>query len=245
MNHHAIQPCDLEAIITLPESLRSEQCYNDIQHSMLVILFRHALKAVRAGNLKYTDMLMDNITIYLYIHFLAEEEGMAFSMNKGIYDRQVVAAHAAKHLRFLDYWTDEIYASHKSGRLTWTQRYEGLETFYARIIQHIDEDDQNTYGVKLNHEDKNHCSESAFVARSNIPLSPLMAGALETVTILEPRAARLIDTERLAHLASAPLADVCLTDLDTPLIGSGGTSLRDRFYRAKKGLASRPFTTWH
>lgn len=245
MNHHAIQPCELEAIITLPESLRSEQCYNDIQHSMLVILFRHALKAVRAGNLRYTDMLMDNITIYLYIHFLAEEEGTAFSMSKGIYDRQAVAAHAAKHLRFLDYWTDEIYAPHKSDSLTWTQRYESLEQFYARIIQHIDDDDQNTYGAKLEHDDKNHRSESAFVARSNIPLSPLMAGALETVNILEPRAARLIDVERLAALARAPLADVCLTELDTPLIDSGETSLRDRFYSAKTGLAARRFMTTH
>lgn len=230
MNYNAIEASDLETILTLPEHLRSEQCYNDIQHSMLVILFRHAMKAIRAGNATYTDMLMDNITIYLYIHFLAEEEGMAYSMSKGIYDRDQVSAHTEKHLVFLDHWMQNIYKPHKADESTWTQRYSAIESFYGQVINHIDHDDQSTYGAKKDHADKNHRAESAFVARSNIPLSPLMRGAVETVKHLNPEAARLLNTEQMNALAFEPLGEVNLVDLDEPLIQTGRTSLRDRFY---------------
>lgn len=239
MDYTAIQASELEAIITLPENLRSEQCYNDIQHSMLVILFRHAMKAIRAGNRAYTDLLMDNITIYLYIHFLAEEEGMVFSMDKGIYDRDTVATHATGHLKFLDFWMDKIYKPHKSGEMAWSDHYAELENYYGLIIKHIDEDDQNTYGAKLVHDDKNHRAESAFVARSNIPLSPLMAGAFETLKQLAPDAARLIDTSKLSELALRPLPEMNLIELDEPLIASGAPCLRDRFHARMASQGAR------
>lgn len=239
MDYKAIQASELEAIITLPEELRSEQCYNDIQHSMLVILFRHAMKAVRAGNAVYTDLLMDNITIYLYIHFLGEEEGMVFSMDKGIYDRDTVAEHAGTHLKFLDFWMDSIFKPHKAGTLSWSKRYEALDNYYGLLIKHIDEADQATYGAKLIHDEKNHRAESAFVARSNIPLSPLMAGAFETVKHLDVNAARLIDTSKLAALALQPLPQMNLIELDEPLISTGAPCLRDRFH-ASMGYQGGP-----
>jgi len=230
MNYKDIEASQLESIITLPDHLRSEQCYNDIQHSMLVILFRHGMKAVRAGNAAYTDLLMDNITIYLYIHFLAEEEGMVFSMEKGIYDRETVSEHTNTHIKFLDFWMNDIYKPHKSGKSTWSDRYNGLEKFYSLLIKHIDEVDQETYGAKLIHDDKNHRAESAFVARSNIPLSPMMAGAYDTVKQLEPEAARLINTSKLSDLAMKPLPQMNLIELDEPLISTGTPCLRDRFH---------------
>lgn len=230
MNYSTIEASELETILILPEHLRSEQCYNDIQHSMLVILFRHAMKAIRSGNVKYTDLLMDNITIYLYIHFLAEEEGMVYSTAKGIYDRNRVSGHAQKHLAFLDHWMQKIYKPHKDASSTWSERYSLLEDYYARLIEHIDHEDQNTYGAKLEAADKNHRAESAFVARSNIPLSPLMRGAVETVRHLNPEAARLLNAEQMNDLAFEPLGDVTLMDLDEPLNASGRPSLRDRFY---------------
>ena len=230
MDYTAIQASELEAIVTLPEELRSEQCYNDIQHSMLVILFRHAMKAVRSGNAGYTDLLMDNITIYLYIHFLGEEEGMVFSMDKGVYDRETVAEHAQTHLKFLDYWLESIFKPHKAGTLTWAERYAELDKYYGLLIKHIDEADQATYGAKLIHDDKNHRAESAFVARSNIPLSPLMVGAFDTVKQLDASAARLIDKSKLSNLALQPLPAMNLIELDKPLVEEGTPCLRDRFH---------------
>lgn len=239
MDYKAIQASNLEAIITLPEELRSEQCYNDIQHSMLVILFRHAMKAIRAGNRVYTDLLMDNITIYLYIHFLAEEEGMVFSMSKGIYDRDVIAAHTGLHITFLDFWMDNIYKPHKTGQMPWSSHYSALDNYYGMLIKHIDDQDQSTYGTKLVHDDKNHRAESAFVARSNIPLSPLMVGAVETVRILNPEAAKLLNTDKLSDMAMRPLPKMNLIELDKPLIQGGRPCLRDRFH-ARMGETSYP-----
>ncbi len=85
----------------LPSDKITEHWYNDLQHVMFVILFRRADRALaeeRSAGLAY---LMDMTTLYLYVHFLHEEEGMAYSLVHGGHDRERVRRHTSTHLDFL------------------------------------------------------------------------------------------------------------------------------------------------
>lgn len=133
---------ELVKIKDLPDFLRTNHCYNDLQHAMLVILFRHGLVALGDDNTRYAHQLIDNISLYLYIHFLNEEEGMAFNMTRDLVDRDGLAEHSEMHIDFLDTWNASVLMPYKNGQTTTEQLRQALGEFYNVIINHIDHTDQ-------------------------------------------------------------------------------------------------------
>ena len=128
---------ELLTIQDLPEYLRTDHCYNDLQHAMLVILFRHALTALKNRKTRYADQVLDNATLYLYIHFLNEEEGMVYKSQTGLIDRDNLKEHCEMHVSFLEYWKSQILMPHKSGAADVDKTIEGISKYYNLIINHI------------------------------------------------------------------------------------------------------------
>ncbi len=224
----ALSVQDLVKIQDLPTFLRTEHCYNDLQHAMLVILFRHCLTALDEDNMKFTNKIIDNITLYLYIHFLNEEEGMGFNTTLGLIERDDLALHSEMHIHFMEFWKNTLLMPYKNREATAQQTSDSLAEFYNRLIEHIDETDKATYGAQvLSQERVRH--ELARVSKTNMPMSPFMVGAFETVSILDPETAAVMDTQRMSPLALQPLGRLDLVaDVGCVLQGSKG-SLRDQF----------------
>lgn len=213
----------------LPSDLRTEHWYNDLQHTMFVILFRHALSSLAAGNRQKSETMIDTITMYLYIHFLDEEEGLAFSLSRGHFDRDFIADHTGKHVRFVDYWRDQVFLPFKSQTIGDTRLYDEVEKYYDLILAHIRDTDQFTYGIHSEHA-AFHRTEISRIATSRLPLSPFMAGAYEVLEILCPEAARLLNKAGIAPLALKPMGKLALADTAGRLLPNGTGSLRDRIF---------------
>jgi len=225
---------ELLKIQDLPAFLRTEHCYNDMQHAMLVILFRHGLTALQPGQDRIADNVIDNISLYLYIHFLNEEEGMAFNMSRGLIERDGLAEHSEMHINFLDFWKTNVMAPHKSGEASTQQTRDALAQFYNLLIKHIDGTDIAFYGTDAltEHQVRNELSR---VSLTNMPMSPFMAGAYDTVKILAPDVAASLNVERLSPMALRPMADLNLIqDVGRILTGNHG-SLRDTFAQHTRG----------
>lgn len=224
----ALSVQELVKIQDLPTFLRTEHCYNDLQHAMLVILFRHALTALGEDNAKFTNKIIDTITLYLYIHFLNEEEGMGFNATLGLIGREDLSLHSEMHIHFMEFWKNEVLIPFKNHEAAAQQTTDNLAEFYNRLITHIDETDKATYGAEvMSQECVRH--ELARVSRTNMPMSPFMPGAFETVSILDPQTAALIDTQRLSPMSLQPLGELDLVaDVGRVLQGAHG-SLRDQF----------------
>ncbi len=212
----------------LPEFLRAEHCYNDLQHAMLVILFRHALTALGNNDSRYADQLIDNISLYLYIHFLNEEEGMAFNMSRGLMERDDLTAHSELHIDFLDFWKNKVMAPHKNREATTPQTTDALAQFYNLLIQHIDNSDKPAYGAEALTEDQVR-TELARVSQTNMPMSPFMAGAFDTVKILAPDVAASLNVNRLSPVALRPMGELNLITGVGRILKGGHGSLRDNF----------------
>lgn len=219
---------ELIEIRDLPDFLRAEHCYNDMQHAMLVILFRHGLKALRQGKLKLANRVIDNISLYLYIHFLNEEEGMAYKASLDLLDRARLAEHSEQHLSFLDHWRDNILLPYKRQDLDTQGTIDELSNFYNLVIKHIDGEDLPTYGADTVTAQQTR-AELARIAQTNMPMSPFMAGAFQTMQVLDKQAADVLDQRLLSPQALRPMASLDLvTGVGRILQGSVG-SLRDRF----------------
>ncbi|HEY9080397.1 hypothetical protein [Magnetovibrio sp.] len=225
---------ELTAIQDLPNFLRTEHCYNDMQHAMLVILFRHGLKALQRGQDGISRNVIDNISLYLYIHFLNEEEGLAYKVTNGLLQREKLQDHSELHIRFLDYWRDKVLMPYKTETVEREQTIEELTKFYNLIIKHIDSEDIPTYGsqsVAVEHTR----AELARIARTNMPMSPFMAGAYSAVQAMDAVVAKTLDKARLSPRALEPLAALDLVpNVGRVLAGQVG-SLRDRFASATRG----------
>ena len=225
---------DLIGIQELPDFLRTDHCYNDMQHAMLVILFRHALVALDRGEQIYADKVIDNATLYLYIHFLNEEEGMVYKTQKGWSCRDELAEHSEKHLRFLDFWRDEVLVPHKNRTVDFKTTSDGVTQFYNLIIQHIGETDIPTYGPDAITVEQTR-NELARVAQTNMPMSPFMAGAFDTVKILAPDIARILDRRHLSPQALHNMGELDLVQNGGRILSGQTGSLRDRFAGATHG----------
>lgn len=219
----------LEAILEVPEHLRTDHWYNDIQHAMLVILYRHLLKAVRSGCPRRTRILTDAATLYLWVHFLDEEEGIAWSLARGHVDAELVATHAGQHRRFLDHWRDAVLAPFADGTLAGRAYYDAVAEFYDLVLRHIGGTDQPTYGRASDHEPHNR-AEICHVAGTGLPLSPFMAGALQVVRLDDSRVAGLLDVSLIGPTARALLPSVAMEPGVDRLL-PGGEGLRDRVMR--------------
>jgi len=225
---------ELLKIQDLPAYLRADHCYNDLQHAMLVILFRHGLTALSKDDTRYADQIMDSISLYLYIHFLNEEEGMAFNMSKGLIERDGLAEHSEMHVNFLDFWKDKVLAPHKRGEATTQQTRDGLAKFYNLLIKHIDGTDIAFYGSDALTEEQVR-TELSRVSLTNMPMSPFMAGAYDTVKILAPDVAASLNVERLSPVALRPMGELNLIpNVGRILTGNHG-SLRDTFAQHTRG----------
>lgn len=225
---------ELLKIQDLPAFLRAEHCYNDLQHAMLVILFRHGLTALGNNDTRYADQIIDNISLYLHIHFLNEEEGMAFNMTQGLITRDGLTEHSEMHIHFLDFWKNKVVAQHKTGQATTEQTRDGLAQFYNLLIKHIDATDKSFYGTEALSEDQVR-TELARVSLTNMPMSPFMAGAYETVKILAPDVAASLNTERLSPVALRPMGELNLIPNVGRVLTGGHGSLRDNFAQHTRG----------
>lgn len=228
---------ELLKIHDLPAFLRADHCYNDMQHAMLVILFRHGLTALRKNDTRYADQLIDSISLYLYIHFLNEEEGMAFNMTRGLISRDGLTEHSEMHINFLDFWKHKVMAPHKSREATTQQTAEALANFYNLLIKHIDATDKSFYGTEVLtvHQVR---TELARVSQTNMPMSPFMAGAYDTVKILAPDVAASLNIERLSPVALRPLGTLNLIQNVGRVLSGGVGSLRDNFATHTRGDSS-------
>lgn len=222
-------PDELIGIKNLPEFLRTDHCFNDLQHSMLVILFRHLLSALKDHKVRLADMYFDSVTLYLYIHFLNEEEGMVFNMTRDLIDRDNLAAHSERHIYFLEYWKNEVLIPYKSEKLSVEASLQAVADYYDRIIVHIDGEDQSFYGQKSALDEYQVRTELARVAQSGMPMSPFMAGALATVRHLDATVADALDKALLSPQALLPLGRLSLVPDVGRILDDTKGSLRDRF----------------
>ncbi len=241
MTNHSDTDTDyrrLEALTALPESLRTDQCYTDLQRRMFVVLFRHCMAAIREGKANLCENCLDLISTFLYIHFTDEEEGLVFSMVRWAdYDRQQLANHMELHLSFLAYWRDSIYGPAKRGELAGQKLYGAVGHYYSLIIKHIDDNDQNTYGLNAGDRCDRNRTAISHLARCGLPLSPYMPGAYDLVAYLEPEVAAALGREMLPLKANGSSQRMTLTPCE-PLLG--GRSLRDRAYARAQWMGGSP-----
>ena len=218
---------ELVKIKDLPGFLRTEHCFNDMQHAMLVILFRHALVALGKKDARYAGQLIDNISLYLCIHFLNEEEGMVFNMGRDLITRDGLAEHSETHIRFLDIWKEWVFNPFKTEELSLEQVRVSMVKYYNLIIKHIDEIDQHVYGVRAPLTDAQVRTELAHVAKSNMPMSPFMVGAYDTVKALDADMAAKLNKKYLSPIALLPIRPLKLIGNVGRVLGGPRGSLRD------------------
>lgn len=215
----------------LPEDLRTNHCFNDLHHSTLVVLFTHALSSVREGNRKLVEYYLDNTTLYLLVHFLAEEEGMSHSVKKEMTELARASQHARIHLDLIDAWKDRVFIPFKSDRIDVQDLLDPLADYYQTVLGHIGEEDQGTYGTHSHLTEQNLRSEMAHVADTGLPLSPFMDGVAELITELCPEAGRLVCEHSWAPCARKPLHTLRLHEPLGLVDAVKGVALRDRLAR--------------
>lgn len=225
----------LERLMEVPEALRTDHWYNDLQHAMLVILFRHMLIGIRSGIPRRTETLMTVSTLYLWVHFADEEEGIAWWLARDLVPAEEVQAHCRQHRLFLDHWRDRILAPYRSGELDDAELYARVADYYDRVLKHIERTDQYTYGRESALKGRSR-SSIAHVALSGLPLSPFMAGAMQVVQIDDPAVAALLDRRSLAPMALHRMEPVAL-EQGVRMMLPDGRGLRDGLLAA---LPRRP-----
>lgn len=222
-----------QAQMRLPAQLRTEHWYNDWQHAVFIITFDHLMKALQRGRSAVAERLIDKLTVYLFVHFLCEEEGMAFSQQQGWLTSDKMRQHQGLHVTFLDYWHDAIQRPFKTGELCDRRLALKIQGFYDKVLAHIDNDDQTTYGLKAGRPSFYGIDEVAHIAASGLPLSPNSPGALAIVAACSGRTAGLLRRATLPIKAIEPLRGLRLT---TAGIGAPD-SVRSRVLRAPSSRA--------
>jgi hemerythrin len=225
------------AQMRLPTHLRTEHWYNDWQHAVFIITFDHLMKALEQGHAPVAERLIDKLTVYLFVHFLCEEEGMAFSQQQGVLLADKIHAHQATHLRFLDYWHTAIQRPFKTGELDGRRLARKIHDFYDKVLAHIDADDQSTYGTKIARPVGHDINEVAHIAQSGLPLSPNSAGALAVVGACCGGTHGLLRADGLPIKAIEPLRSLRLA----PATFGAEDSVRSRVLRLGSGLALPAF----
>ncbi len=188
----------------LPEELRTGHWYNDLQHGMLVILLRRTMTAICQQRAQLAGRLLDSLTMYLYVHFLDEEEGMAISLNRGLHHKDAIHSHLVSHEWFLLTWDEQVLQPAKVHG-NWAQAADGLVSYYNAILNHIVDTDQETYGQASEMDTAKRATEIASIATASLPLSPYMKGAYAVVAATAPETARLLDCSLLPPTAMEPL----------------------------------------
>ena len=224
----ALSTNDLKNIKILPDHLHTDHCFNDLQHDMILVLFRHAFRAFEKEQNNLANKLLDDISIYLCIHFLNEEEGMAHKTLLGHLSRERLIEHSEHHLEFLAHWHHDILSPIKSGEALKDDAVELLSQFNIAMINHVDGEDLADYGSGQIDEMET-IAETARIAQANMPMSPYMAGAFDAVTVLEAEISKMIDNASLSPQARAPMGKLDLIEGVGRILKSHHGSLRDRF----------------
>lgn len=225
-----------QAQMRLPEHLRTEHWYNDWQHAVFIITFDHLMQALRRDHTAVAERLIDKLTVYLYVHFLCEEEGMAWALSNGAAVEGKISQHQAFHVRFLDYWHDSIQRPFKTGDLTGRRLAIKIQDFYEKVLHHIDEEDQTTYGCRSGRVAGLCLDEAAHIAQSGLPLSPNSPGAVAIVQACSSQSAGLLRREALPIKAVEPMR---LLKLAPGGLGAPD-SVRERVLRATGQRIAQP-----
>lgn len=215
-----------KAALRLPEALRTNHWYNDWQHAVFIILFDHLVTAERHGKRQMTDRHMDKLTVYMFVHFLCEEEGMTWSVGEGHLEADMLKSHQGLHVMFLDYWHRNIQGPYKQGHLGGRALIDKVEDFYHKVLEHIENADQATYGVKSNRTARATQTEIAHIAQTGLPLSPNMRGAGAVVSRCCDSTYALLKRELLPRDANSPLRQLSLVKAQAL---ARNDTLRDRF----------------
>lgn len=215
--------------LRLPADLRTEHWYNDWQHAVFIITFDHLMRAIRAGRGEVTERLTDKLTVYLFVHFLCEEEGMAWACSNKALRPDLMRQHQDGHIHMLGHWHDAIQKPYKAGRLEGRALAAKIQDFYDRILDHIGTADQTTYGTKTDRAEAIQLEEVAHLSNSGLPLSPNMAGAAAIVAACNAEAFRLLNIAGLPVHAAEPLRPLSLARLQGE---ADNDSLRARLLRA-------------
>ncbi len=220
-----------QAQLRLPPNLRTQHWYNDWQHAVFIITFEHLMRALRNGNAAVAERLVDKLTVYLFVHFLCEEEGMSWAVANNALRPEALRAHQAAHIRELDIWHETVQAPFKASARRDPRLISRIQDFYERILSHIDDVDQQCYGNKTVRDDAVQLDEVAHVARCGLPLSPNMAGAVAIVGACDGQVHSLLKRDGLPLRSTAPLKPLSLISLHGDMEND---TLRARFLRATR-----------
>ncbi|OFX11195.1 MAG: hypothetical protein A2516_09495 [Alphaproteobacteria bacterium RIFOXYD12_FULL_60_8] len=215
--------------------MRTEHFFNDIHHQTFLILFVSLLDAVRKESAVVVENCIDNITVYLFIHFLDEEEGMTYARSKGWVLPDALAEHAAVHINLVQWWNTHVFFPFKKGELTCESVFDLCRDYCMRIIDHIGAYDLKTYGPTVRDTDGS-LGENAHISLSRLPLSPYMPGALQIVTMLAPDVVAEINPQSIAPAARLRLPALRLCAANQPVLPDGRGSYRDILYRGNGGI---------
>lgn len=210
----------------LPENLRTEHWFNDWQHAVFVITFDHLARSIQGRQRLMTERLLDKLTVYLFVHFLCEEEGMSWAAARGLLDGDDLARHQHQHVRYLERWHRDAQRPFRAGEINGDELAARIEEFYTAILSHIEHTDQVCYGVRSARDGASRLAEVAHVAATGLPLSPNMGGAVEVVARLSRETRALLRPDILPLRAAEPLKALGLL---AEWQGQGGTGMRHRF----------------
>ncbi len=218
-----------QAQMRLPAHLRTEHWYNDWQHAVFIITFDHLMRSIRRHRPQVTQRLMDKLTVYLFVHFLCEEEGMSWAVRANMLRPDLMRRHQDVHVKVLNHWHDAVQKPYKAGALDGRALAAKVQDFYDRVLAHIDEMDQHTYGDQSQREEAGRLEEVAHLAECGLPLSPNMPGAVALVGACHPEAHRLLDHRGLPLMSTQRLRSLRLTTL---AVDASSDSLHARLTRA-------------
>jgi len=218
----------------LPDALRTHHWYNDLHHAMFLILFVNAFNALKKSSTSTIENYVDNITIYLFVHFLMEEEGMVFSVKHHGLCGDAVHAHARTHVHFVRWWNENVYKTFKAAPEDRVPVHEAMLTFCEQLIDHIDTVDMKTYGLAQRTE-KISRNEIAHMSRCGLPLSPFMPGALKVMELLAPTMFKRLNPASVSPAAEQPLSNIRLMEPNKQLWDGDKGAFRDVFLAATMG----------
>lgn len=190
----------------LPAGLRTEHWYNDWQHAVFVILFDNLMRTAREdAGCVMCERLLDKLTVYLFVHFVCEEEGMTWAADQGVFDVEALRRHQQVHVSVLEHWHRGIQQPFKAGELSGRELTERVEDFFQAILRHIEMFDQISYGTRSDRSADAIRTEIAHLARSGLPLSPNMQGAVAVVNLCNPAVFSLLEPDGLPPASRDPL----------------------------------------
>ncbi len=209
----------------LPAHLRTDHWYCDLHHSMLVIMFKRLIPALRGGNRQQSTYFVDTMTMYWLLHCLMEEEGFAHAVARGRVDQALIDAHAGAHLKLMLSWRDDVFLPFKEGNTDRETLAVAADGYYKAVVHHIETFDQQTYGTESGHDAGSRREEIAHIAQAGLPLTPFMDGAMDTTRRLMPQMAVALAPRPSKGAATPPalLQGGALTGMRADLTRALGT----------------------